>query len=217
MIRTLVFDIETIGNPAMMDLLPPVEANKTLKDHFKIQMDIEAKQQAQRDKMGLDPTTNLICSLAVKDVDTGDENAWMLNAYLSNEADLLGEFWEVAHGYDRFVTFNGMAFDLPVIKFHSMLRGVRPSVDIKCNKYRIENHVDLRMILANGNEFARGSQDFYCKLILGPDQGKPAGIDGSMVQQYWDSELYEEIREYNMDDVRKLALLYQRLLGYYYF
>ena len=216
MIRTLVFDIETIINPDMFDQLPPVEANKTLKDPAKIQADIEAKQQAQRNKMGLDPTTNLICSLAVKDVDSGEENAWMLNEYLSNEADLLGEFWEVAHGYDRFVTFNGMAFDVPVIKFHSMLRGVRPSVDISCNKYRIENHVDLRILLVNGDQYAHGTQDFYCKMILGPDQGKPAGIDGSMVQQYWDLELYEEIREYNLDDTKKLAQLYQRLLGYYF-
>ena len=216
MIKALCLDIETISNPAMLDLLPPVEPNKTLKDLAKIQADIEAKKQAQIDKMGLDPTTNLICSLAVEDVDTKDENVWMLNEGLSNEAELLAEFWEIAHGYDRFVTFNGMAFDIPIIKFHSMLHGVRPAVDIKCSKYRIENHIDIRMILANGDQYAKGNQDYYCKLILGPDQGKPAGIDGSMVQSFWDAGLYDEIREYNLDDTRKLTQLYQRLLGYYF-
>ena len=217
MTRSLSLDIETIADPSKVDQLPPVEAAKNLKDPAKVQADIAEKQQAQRDKMGLDPTTNLICSLATKDIDTGDETTFFLNQYLSNEREILENFWELAHQYDRFVTFNGMSFDVPVIRWHSMLHQVRPAVDIKCSKYKIENHVDIRMILANGDQYARGNQDYYCKLILGPDQGKPAGIDGSMVQKFWDAGLYDEIREYNLDDVRKLAQLYQRLLGYYYF
>lgn len=214
--KTLSLDIETIADPSKIDQLPPVEAAKSLKDSAKIQADIAEKQQAQRDKMGLDPTTNLICSLATRDVDTGEENAWLLNPDLSNEREILENFWELAHQYDKFVTFNGIAFDVPVIRFHSMIHQVRPSVDIACNKYRIDNHIDIRMILANGDQYAKGDQDYYCKLILGPDQGKPAGIDGSMVQQFWDAGLYNEIKEYNMDEVRKLRLLYHRLLGYYY-
>ena len=216
MIKALCLDIETITDPSKIDLLPPVEAAKNLKDPAKIQADIAEKQQAQRDKMGLDPTTNLICSLATKDVDTGDETTFFLNQYLSNEREILESFWELANGYDRFVTFNGIAFDVPVIRFHSMIHQVRPSVDIACNKYRVENHVDIRMVLGNGDKFAKGDQDRYCKLILGPDQGKPAGIDGSMVQSFWDAGLYDEIREYNLDDVRKLSLLYHRLVGYYF-
>ena len=216
MIRTLALDLESIADPSKVDQLPPVDANKTFKDSAKIQADIAKKQQVQRDKMGLDPTTNLICSLATRDVDTGDENAWLLNQYLSNEREIIENFWELAHQYDRFVTFNGIAFDVPVIRFHSMIHQVRPSVDIACNKYRIENHIDIRMILANGDQYAKGDQDYYCKLILGPDQGKPTGIDGSMVQSFWDAGLHDEIKEYNLDDVRKLSLLYHRLLGYYF-
>ena len=217
MIRTLALDLESIADPSKVDLLPPVEAAKNLKDPAKIQADIAEKQQSLRDKMGLDPTTNLICSLATRDVDTGDENAWLLNQYLSNEREIIENFWELAHQYDRFVTFNGMSFDVPVIRWHSMIHQIRPSVDIKCSKYRVENHVDLRMILANGDQYSKGNQDYYCKLILGSDQGKPAGIDGSMVQQFWDAGLYDEIKKYNLDDIRKLSLLYHRLLGYYFY
>jgi predicted PolB exonuclease-like 3'-5' exonuclease len=70
------------------------------------------------------------------------------------------------------------------------------------------------MLLNNWDSRAKGDFDFFCKLFLG--EGKPGGMDGSMVQHYWDCGMVDKIVEYCKDDVAKVAALYERLTGFYY-
>lgn len=215
--KTVVLDLETIPNPAIIPLLPEPEAKANLKDPEKIAADIEEKRMKLIEEMALNPHCNLICCCSMYDIDSGETKSIMLPADGSGtEKDLLLQVWDTFHCFDRFVTFNGNAFDIPVLRFHSMIHRVIPSVNISTAKYRIENHIDCRAILGDYSQFAKGNLDWYCKIILGADNGKTEGCNGAMVQHLWDCGCYSEIKEYCENDVRILAQLYRRMEGYYF-
>jgi len=213
--NSCVFDLETISNPAIIPFLPEVEANKTLKNPEKIAADIEKKKADQLAEMGLNPSQLLICCGSFLDLETDEMKSFVLSPELDERA-LLMDVWEHLHDYERFVTFNGINFDVEALKFRSLINKVGPSVMISQRKYQIENHVDVRMILGQWEKFAKGDLDYYSKIILGPDEGgKTKGVKGSDVQGMWNDGKYEEIREYCERDVRILGAVYQRLIGYY--
>ena len=213
--NTVIFDLETIANPAVIPLLPDVEPARNLKDPVKIAADIEKKKAAQVDKMGLEPTQALICCASFLDLEADEMRSIMLTPEL-DEKLLLTEIWQELHPFERFVTFNGISFDVEMLKFRSLINKVYPSAIISQRRYKIENHIDVRMILGNWDNNARGSLDYYSKIILGPGAGgKTEGVDGSMVQGMWDDGKYDAIQKYCERDVRILAEVYKRLLGYY--
>lgn len=210
--KTVVFDLETIADPAAEEFLPPIVPAGNLKDPVKIKADIQEKRQKQLEMMGLDPMTNLICCASFLDLATQEKTSFLLNNEFT-EADLLKKIWVQLHGYGRFVTFNGMAFDVPVLTIHSMVRRVPMSVKISQARYRIDNHVDIRMLFTNWDARARGNQGMWCQRMGLP--GKPDAIDGSAVQHYWDCGMKDEIRKYCEDDVTQLAELYRLAQGYF--
>jgi len=214
--RTMIFDLEIIANPAIIPLLPEPEANKTMKDPVKIAADIAKKKAAQVEKMGLEPTQSLICCASFLDLETDEMSSFMLDPGTLHEKALLLNVWEHLHDYERFVSFNGNSFDIEMLKFHSLINKVYPSVILSQRRYKIENHVDVRMILSNWDTNAKGTLDYYSKIILGPETGgKTKGMTGADVQPAWDAGEYEKIQKYCERDVRILAAVYQRLIGYY--
>jgi hypothetical protein len=58
-LKACVFDIETIADPEMAKLLPPVKVAGNLKDPEKIKIDIEEKEKKRRNEMGLHPLQKL--------------------------------------------------------------------------------------------------------------------------------------------------------------
>ena len=202
----------TVTDEQKNDLLKFLKKNKTA-DLITIYLAfIEEKRIKQVDEMALNAHTNLICCVSMFDIDSGETKSILLPPD-GSEKDLLVELWDALHCFERFVTFNGNAFDIPVLRFHSMVHRVQPSVNISTARYRIENHIDVRAILGNYESFAKGSLDWYCRIILGT--GKPDGINGATVQHLWDCGCYAEVRDYCENDVRILAQLYERMNGYY--
>jgi predicted PolB exonuclease-like 3'-5' exonuclease len=57
----------------------------------------------------------------------------------------------------------------------------------------------------------RISQDRLCKLL--GIEGKPDGIDGSKVWDYWKAGKYSEVADYCQDDVEKVIQMYKRITG----
>jgi predicted PolB exonuclease-like 3'-5' exonuclease len=212
-VKVVAFDIETIYNPDAVALLPEPTPNATLKDPEKIKADIEAKRQKQMAEMGLSANTCLVCCVAT--FDGKDMNSLLLSDFES-ETEFLEETWNILGKYNKFVTFNGLEFDVPCLKFRSMVKRVYPKTRFDEFRYRIGNHIDVRMILGGWDRYAKGTQDFYCKLLLGKDEGKPGGMDGSQVQHYWDVGFHDEIQSYCEDDVAKLWRLYEKLIGFYF-
>lgn len=131
------------------------------------------------------------------------------------ERKLIQEAWEVLYQYDHFISFNGIAFDVPLLNLHSMFLHVRPSVKISTRKYMVENHTDLRAILGGWEKFAPGKLDFYMSRMFGDDAGKPDHIDGSMVSHYWDAGMHDEIGEYCEKDAQDVMKFYTEAKKYH--
>lgn len=212
--KEVVFDLETIADPECVKDLPPVTPDSRLKDPDKIKAQIQEKQQKQIEDMGKIPSQNLICCASFLDGSSQKVTSFVLNPETMDEAELLKQAWELLWNYERFISFNGISFDVEVLKFHSMLRRVPMPVQLNQKKYQIGNHLDLRMLLVNWDAHAHGRQDFFTRRLLG--RGKPQDIDGSMVQHWWDCGGYQEIREYCEGDVKDIWDLYQVGKGYYW-
>src|SRR5262249_15440595 len=109
------------------------------------------------------------------------------------------------------VTYNGRAFDLPVIVMRSLCHGVplgwyyrEPGVRYR---YSEEGHLDLCDWLAEHGATRSGSLDAVAQLIGLP--GK-VGIDGSQVEGLYQSGQLAAIQPYCLADVAQTALLFLR-------
>lgn len=211
--RIVAFDLETIADHELLNSLPPPEVKLgNTKDPEKIKEKVKEADEKRLEKMGLNPHENMICVFAWHDGErTG--NVLLQDATGKAERNLIEEAWEVLNGYDHYVSFNGMAFDVPVLNLHSLFRGVRPPVNISTKKYNVTNHTDLRMVLGNWDTYAPGKLDFYLRRCLG--RQKSADIDGSMVQHYWDCGMANEIATYGRQDAVDTYDLYQYARQYF--
>ncbi len=193
--KVVAFDLETIADKSVIPILPEIKPKANLKDQVKIDADIEEKKKKQIKDLGLNPMMNIICCAGWHGED--DHGHIMLEDEYS-EKQLLEAFWDVLGRYDHFVTYNGRAFDMRCLLLHGMQYGIRPSVNIDKYKYNRGNHTDLRLVLAGDEPFAKGKLDFFAKKYLGT--GKTEGIDGELVQAYWEFGQYEDIGKYCEQD-----------------
>jgi predicted PolB exonuclease-like 3'-5' exonuclease len=211
--KVIAFDIETIADRSMVPILPEVVAAGNLKDPAKIAADIEAKKQRQLLDMGLDPLTNIICVFGWADGENSGTIILPTNENgVDNEKALLLQAWDILGHYDHFITFNGRSFDLRCLLLHGITHQVRPSVSIDAGRYNRPggNHTDLRSILAGEGPFAKGKLDFFARKFLGADSGKTEGIDGSLVQSYWDMGLIDDVAAYCQHDAEITYQLWLR-------
>ncbi len=115
----------------------------------------------------------------------------------------------------RLVTFNGKTFDMPVLKYRAMKYGVQAkwlfsSGDKWSNynsKYSNEWHCDLLEVLSDYGTSARIRMSEICALLNIPCK---LDCDGSSVQQLFDDNLIDDIRDYCELDVVNTYLLYLR-------
>lgn len=206
--KAIAFDLETIADRTMMGILPEIKPNGSLKDPAKIAADIEGKKKKQIADMGLDPMMNMICCAGW----CSERGSGCLSIGTDTheaEKKLLIDFWDLLSEYDYFITFNGRSFDLRCMLLHGITHGIRPSVNIDKGRYNKGNHADLRLILAGDNQFAKGKLDFFAQKYLGDQKTK--GIDGEMVQSYFDMGLHEDIAEYCRKDAELTYQLYQKV------
>ena len=109
------------------------------------------------------------------------------------------------------VTYNGRAFDLPVIALRSLCHGVSLGWYYREKnvryRYSEEGHLDLCDWLADHGATRSGSLDALARLIGLP--GK-VGVDGSQVEGLFQAGQLEAIQRYCLADVSQTALLFLR-------
>jgi DNA polymerase elongation subunit (family B) len=143
------------------------------------------------------------------------ERAWTLGLNdFPSEAEMLAAFWAEVAPYNKFIGFNSLSFDVPLLIKRSWYHNVEPSVQISLRKYDLmSNHIDVRAVLGNWDVYARGNLDLYANLKFG--ECKTAGCDGSMVGQMWADGKYDEVKAYCLQDCLITWKLYQSLKGFY--
>lgn len=130
------------------------------------------------------------------------------------EGLLLENFWGEIEGAERIVTYNGRAFDIPVLRLRSMLHDLEiPQSIANFRPSRGDDfHLDLMDFLSLQNSEHRYTLEFVCrKFGIGP--GKQ-GMDGSKVGSAFLEGQFFEIAEYNARDTIMTAELYLRLEKY---
>ena len=141
----------------------------------------------------------------------------------AEEAELIGNFWDVARKYEHIATFNGRGFDVPFIYLRSAILNVPITrKDWLGYRFQTEPHCDLAEQFTfygvSGREGAarRFNLDFYCK-AFGIESPKSHGVTGMDVNRLLAEKRYRNIAEYCLRDVEATLRLFnlwkERLAG----
>jgi 3'-5' exonuclease len=118
------------------------------------------------------------------------------------EKQLISTFVDkIAELNPELVTFNGNTFDLPVLRYRAMIHAVAaPGLTARpyFNRYT-EDALDLCDVLSSFAPHTKASLNELSKIMGLP--GKPNGIDGAEVEQYFLNGKIKEIADYCETDV----------------
>jgi DNA polymerase elongation subunit (family B) len=208
--KIAAYDIETIARPLSDETINELCKTGNLKDPEKI----AAKQAEFRNKLGADPLTAMACcgGWYASDEDCGYilltgkssmEERMFLNSYLNKLTE-----------YDVLVGFNCFSFDSKILMLRSAVHGIEIPFKFDRRRYSSAgNHIDIRMILQDWNTFEAGKLDFFLDMF--GLSGKTDGMDGSLVQEFWNEGLHKEIGEYCLDDVKRTMELFNKIRRYF--
>jgi predicted PolB exonuclease-like 3'-5' exonuclease len=219
--NVLVFEIKTIpdieGGQHIYDL-QGLDDKSTAKALFHI-----SKQQSGCDFLPLHLQKIASISVVYRGMgeDMGHEvSVRSLGTPQSNEADLLNEFFELIEARKpTLVSWNGSAFDLPVIHYRSLKNSVNaPGYWEKGNRdsaFRHDNylsryhdrHTDLNDVLASYQDAAKAPLD-HIATLLGFPGTKPR--DGALTWNQYQAGNLQTIRDDCETDVLNIYLIYLR-------
>jgi 3'-5' exonuclease len=158
---------------------------------------------------------SIICIGAL--VATRTSNGWEVQAVGAPhvgqraEKELIESFVnKIARLSPQLVSYNGCAFDLPVLRYRAMLHNVfAPGLHNRAYYHRYtEDNVDLCDVLSSFNFGAKVKLDELSRIMGLP--GKPEGIDGSQVEAYFNAGRIQEIADYCKSDVINTYRLWLR-------
>jgi hypothetical protein len=128
----------------------------------------------------------------------------------SEEKDILTFFWNQVRYTGRLVTFNGKAFDVPILQKRSALLGVKPTRKISCRKYDETEHCDLMGYLSGYDPSRTKSLDFYCDLYKIP---KDFSVTGRDIASLAAAGKWRDVAKKCIGDVQATHALYKKLEG----
>ncbi len=132
-----------------------------------------------------------------------------------DERRILEAFWEVVRARRDwcFVTYNGLAFDVPFLLRRSIYLGIAPTTGLPLRPFALETHFDVMRVLANWERGDAVRLDIVAALLgLGKS---PPGMDGSQVLGLWRAGRVEEIEAYCLGDVRLVYEVFLRIEAYF--
>lgn len=129
-----------------------------------------------------------------------------------DEARILRAFWKLVRDFDDrrdlLVGFNLLDFDLHFIYTRSVIRQVKPSINICFARYRQHPVYDVMWEFCHWRH--RISLDELAK-VLGLRSSKQGGVNGGRVYDLFLAGRHEEIADYCLGDVELTRLIYRRL------
>ena len=212
--KFITFDIETVPSTTLPEGVTPEFTRENVKlgntiDPVKVKEKF-AKARAEFDealdkKMSLDPDLCEVVCFAI-----GSESE------IDTET-LIGDAWYIIKenylNHIPLVSYNGIAFDLPVLWHQAMKLNIPVSPQMYYDltkRYDNRYHYDLMEILAGWDRSKWKSLDFYLKLFgIGEKTG-----EGSEIYGWWKAGEYDKIKEHCEQDVKLTAKLFEKLAGY---
>jgi DNA polymerase elongation subunit (family B) len=133
----------------------------------------------------------------------------------AEERRILEAFWDVVKARRDwcFITFNGLAFDLPFLLRRSIYLGVTPTTGLPLRPFALDSHFDVMRVLSNWERSDTVRLDVVAEL-LGLSKS-PAGMDGSQVLGLWRAGRIEEIEAYCLGDVRLVYEVFLKIEAFF--
>jgi len=201
-----ILDVETCPHPDAHQWVEPVAPDSRLRDPEKIAASIAEKTAERDQRLGLDPDCNRIVALGYHYVG-GPDPVCDLARDEDEERQALIRFWQSGRASQlRYVTFNGLKFDLPVLMRRSMYLDV-PAPTLYLDRYRTE-HLDLWQKLSFNGTIPAHSLAFYAKRLGFTTLDK---VDGSQIAQLVAEGRWDEIRDHCLSDIGLTHALANRL------
>ncbi|MBI3454719.1 MAG: ribonuclease H-like domain-containing protein [Candidatus Rokubacteria bacterium] len=134
---------------------------------------------------------------------------------VADERPILEGFWEAVRDHRDwcFVTYNGLAFDVPFLIRRSIYLGVAPTTGLPMRPFALESHFDVMRALSNWERADSVRLDIVAEL-LGLSKS-PAGMEGSQVFGLWKAGRIAEIEAYCLGDVRLVYEVFLRIEAYF--
>jgi len=165
----------------------------------------------------LEPSLCKICCIGLKTAKwTELITAYDKDKRITDEAAVLKRFWKIAlavitlQSNFRYVTFNGLDFDFPMLEIRSSINDTY-FLNLPKRRYTTDKHYDVRMVLSNWNKFGIGNQDFWCN-VYGV-KGNPDVIKGDEIQKAYLEGDIEAIKAHCEDDLNRTEQLYIKSSG----
>ncbi|HEY0964200.1 MAG TPA: ribonuclease H-like domain-containing protein [Candidatus Paceibacterota bacterium] len=224
---TLVFDIETIGEPwESFDATTKKTLTRWIEKTTRTGEEYEHELENVKAQLGFSPLTGSVIALGVYDLErcqgavyyVGDGSREIFTegdiTYKErSEAELLRDFWDGASRYDTFVTFNGRSFDVPFLLHRSVVHGIRPTVDLLGQRYltrqTVPYHIDLQDELTfYGAMYRRAPLHLFCR-AYGIESPK-GEVSGDEVAELFLAKKFRDLARYNARDILATAALYEK-------
>lgn len=217
-VRYLIFDVEAVGDGDLIRRVRyPDEELTSLEalDRYRRQLTEETGRDV------LPPTFVVPVSVAVAKI-TADYRLLdlaVLDAPDFRPPEIVRKFWQGWQHYGRptLVTFNGRGYDLPVLEFNAFKLGLSlpawfnvdsRSFEQSRNRYNLDAHIDLQDFISNFSAVRMsGGLNLLANLI---DKPGKSGIDGSQVQDLYNTGHAAEINDYCRCDVLDTYFVFLR-------
>lgn len=230
--RTLVFDIETVGEQwDSLDETTHAVLARWIDRSARTPDEREVQMRDLREGLGFSPLTGSIVAIGLYDLELRTGVVYYVHdevvadvphgdfvLKVRSEREMLEDFWEGARSYDTFVTFNGRGFDVPFLNLRSAIHGIRPAYDLMDGRYlyqqKLVRHVDLQdQLTFYGAMSRRPSLHLFCR-AFGIESPKVSGVAGDDVAELFRMKKFGDIARYNAGDVCATAALYEKWLAY---
>jgi predicted PolB exonuclease-like 3'-5' exonuclease len=224
--RLFVFDIETVVDDTLAAPLTGCDGGASLIEKRQAMTDYHLDVTEGKNPFPRQPFHRVVAIsfLEAQITYNGNHESYTLTALRSGgkedtgEADLVrGFFSHLSKPLARLVTFNGRTFDVPVLKYRAMKHGITApwlyNAENKWENYQSRYasgwHADVLDMVSDFGASARVRLNEVCTALGFP--GK-FGLDGSMVEPYYDEGRLPEIRAYCETDVLNTYLVYLRVM-----
>lgn len=217
----LYLDIETVrGNPPkplLDNILAGIRPDSRARDK---EASIAEKQEKLLAEAALSPMlSQVICVGMASGIGdpfalvSEDERALLEDVYRAihdPETGLLRQAYDEGDKSGRIVlvTFNGKSFDVPVLLAKYTKYGLKLPFQMLGSKYDTNNHIDVRGILTNYDQYARGTLEQWAAYYGYPEIRTETGGD---IQKLYDEKKFKEIAEKCKGDVDRTRFIHEHL------
>jgi DNA polymerase elongation subunit (family B) len=166
-------------------------------------------EDEQYAKSAFDATFSTIVCIGLLEFSDQLEPRGAIAWYGGNERELLRQFWSrlAQNRPALFITHNGLGFDLPFLKKRSIIRQVKPSVDINLAKFRMDPVYDTMAVWSNWDTRGWVKLDVLARAL----NVETKSGSGEQVAVMWEKGQGVELARYCLQDTYVTYACYCRM------